>query len=189
MPQFDLVDETFLAVSPALVAAAIGDPGRWRVWWPDLTLSVFQDRGAAGVRWNVRGALTGSMEVWLEPTGDGVILHYYLRCDPVADGRRRSRVAAREARRRQHRAKQVFWGLKDELEGNRRPGEPAVPGADTDTRTDTDTGTDPDTRTDPDPVPAKAAPAAALPSENGPAVVAGGGAVGAKPAVGEPARR
>src|SRR5437879_1970874 len=80
--QLDLVDETFVVASPAELARLVRNPARWRQWWPDLDLSVFQDRGEQGIRWNVRGALAGSMEVWLEPSGDGVIVHYYLRCDP-----------------------------------------------------------------------------------------------------------
>jgi hypothetical protein len=122
--RLDLIDETFLVAAPAEVAQAVRDPNRWRRWWPDLDLSVFQDRGEQGVRWNVRGGLAGSMEVWLEPYGDGVILHYYLRCDPPAGRTLRPRAAARELRRRALRAKQVFWALKDELEGGRPPGEP-----------------------------------------------------------------
>jgi hypothetical protein len=122
--RLDLIDETFVVASAADVAEAVRDPARWRRWWPDLELSVFQDRGDAGVRWNVRGALAGSMEVWLEPYGDGVILHYYLRCDPPP-GRALSPAAARrEIRRRAVRAKRVFWALKDELEAGRPPGEP-----------------------------------------------------------------
>ena len=120
MPQLDLIDETFVVADPARVAAAVRDPARWPGWWPDLTLGVFQDRGDAGVRWNVRGALTGSMEVWLEPYGDGVVVHHYVRCDPAGGGP----VGARERRRRQRHAKRVFWALKDELEGDRRAGEP-----------------------------------------------------------------
>src|SRR5215207_8204357 len=120
MPQVDLVDETFVVAEPARVAAAVRDPARWQLWWPDLRLAVFQDRGDAGVRWNVRGALTGSMEVWLEPYGDGVLLHHYVRCDPAAGGP----IGPRERRRRQRHAKRVFWSLKDELEGDRRAGEP-----------------------------------------------------------------
>jgi hypothetical protein len=116
----DLVDETFVVAAPAAVAAVVRDPDRWLGWWPDLRLSVFQDRGEAGVRWNVRGALRGSMEVWLEPCKDGVLLHHYVRCDR-SDGRR---VRPRERRRRQARAKAIFWAVKDELEGDRRPGEP-----------------------------------------------------------------
>lgn len=120
MAQLDLVDETFVVADPARVAAAVRDPDRWRRWWPDLRLGVFQDRGDAGVRWNVRGALVGSMEVWLEPWGDGVLLHHYVRCDPAGGGT----VRPRERRRRQRHAKRVFWALKDELEGDRRAGEP-----------------------------------------------------------------
>jgi len=116
----DLVDETFVVAAPTTVAAVVRDPDRWLGWWPDLRLSVFQDRGDAGVRWNVRGALTGSMEVWLEPCKDGVLLHHYVRCDR-SDGRP---VRQRERRRRQAQAKAIFWAVKDELEGDRRPGEP-----------------------------------------------------------------
>jgi hypothetical protein len=121
VPALDLVDETFVAAAPARVAAAVRDPARWRQWWPDLVLGVFQDRGDAGVRWNVRGALTGSMEVWLEPFGDGVILHHYVRCY-VSGGGNPDRLR----RRRQRHAKRVFWALKDELEGARPPGTPAA---------------------------------------------------------------
>jgi hypothetical protein len=125
----DLIDETFVVAAPADVARLARDPARWRQWWPDLDLSVFQDRGEAGVRWNVRGALAGSMEVWLEPYGDGVILHYYLRCEPPAGRALRPRAAQREVRRRALAAKRIFWALKDELEGGRPPGEarPARP--------------------------------------------------------------
>lgn len=120
MAQLDLVDETFVVADPARVAAVVRDPARWPGWWPDLTLGVFQDRGDAGVRWNVRGALVGSMEVWLEPYGDGVLVHHYVRCDRPGE----RPVTARERRRRERHAKRVFWALKDELEGDRSAGEP-----------------------------------------------------------------
>jgi hypothetical protein len=122
--RFDLVDETFVVAKPAEIAAAIQDRARWLEWWPDLRLSIFQDRGEHGVRWNLGGALAGSMEVWLEPFGDGVIVHYYLRADPPPGRSFSAGAARRELRRRALRAKQVFWGLKDELESGRRPGEP-----------------------------------------------------------------
>ena len=125
--QLNLIDESFLVAAPAEVARAVRDPSRWRLWWPDLDLSVFQDRGEHGVRWNVRGALAGSMEVWLEPYGDGVILHYYLRCDPPPGRAPRPRAVLRELRRRARHAKRVFWALKDELEGDRPAGEPRSP--------------------------------------------------------------
>jgi len=85
---------------------------------------VFADRGEAGVRWNVGGALAGSMEVWLEAFGDGVIVHYYLRADRPGTPYSSVRQAAREVRRRQRAAKRVFWRLKDELESGRASGEP-----------------------------------------------------------------
>ena len=31
----------------------------------------------------MRGALVGTMEVWLEPMLDGTLLHYFLRADPA----------------------------------------------------------------------------------------------------------
>ena len=119
-----MIDESFVVAEPAAVAAVLHDPGRWRAWWPDLALSVFADRGEAGVRWNVGGALAGSMEVWLEPFGDGVIVHYYLRADRAGTPYSSPRQAAREIRRRQRAAKRVFWRLKDELESGRASGQP-----------------------------------------------------------------
>lgn len=137
MPQVDLIEESFVVATPAAVAATVRDATRWRGWWPDLSLTVFQDRGEQGVRWNVTGALVGSMEVWLEPHGDGVILHHYLRADLPAGpatgtdtGRAATNVRpgrlVRETRRRSRHAKRIFWALKDELEGNRGAGEPCA---------------------------------------------------------------
>jgi hypothetical protein len=119
-----MIDETFVVAEPAALAAVLHDPQRWRRWWPELELSVFADRGDRGVRWNVTGALAGSMEVWLEPFGDGVILHYYLRANPAGAPYRSVHRAAAEVRRRQRAIKRIFWALKDELERGRRPGEP-----------------------------------------------------------------
>ena len=82
MPSVDVVDETFVAVPPDVLAAEFATPARWRTLWPDLDLEVVTDRGAAGFRWTVTGALVGSMEVWLEPVLDGTVLHYFLRADP-----------------------------------------------------------------------------------------------------------
>lgn len=126
----DLVDETFLAVDRARVAQVVADPARWRQWWPDLSLSVFMDRGLDGIRWSVAGALVGSCEIWLESQADGVLMHYYLRADQVTGAVDRGAPgAARRAdqvrRRRALAWKRVVWELKDELEGGRRPGEPA----------------------------------------------------------------
>jgi hypothetical protein len=124
VPQVDVIDENFLVAEPARVAALLRDPARCRAWWPDLRLSIFADRGEQGVRWNITGALVGSMEVWLEAYGDGVIAHYYLRADPATGPYRSPHAARKEIHRRQKAAKAVFWRLKDELETNRAPGEP-----------------------------------------------------------------
>jgi hypothetical protein len=121
----DIVDETFLVAPPRIVAAAFADPASWRRYWPDLTLAVYADRGAEGIRWTVRGALTGTMEVWLEPMLDGTLLHYFLRAEPPVPIT--PRQADRERRRRQLAAKRIALGLKSLLEDGRAPGAP--PGA------------------------------------------------------------
>jgi hypothetical protein len=130
VPQIDLIEETYLAVSPARVAAAIRESAFTGALWPDLTLSVFMDRGESGVRWSATGALVGSCEIWLEPHGDGVIAHTYLRTDAAEAGQviaLPQRAAQRELRRRALHAKQVWWALKDRLEAGRGPGDPAAP--------------------------------------------------------------
>ncbi|MFN8125834.1 MAG: polyketide cyclase / dehydrase and lipid transport [Candidatus Nanopelagicales bacterium] len=133
MPVVDLVDETFIVAPPAALASVVADSRRWRQWWPDLSLTVFMDRGEKGIRWSATGALVGSVEIWLEPFGDGAIVHYYLRADPtVADAPGRARAlpdsprgrrTADRLRRRQALAwKQTVWALKYEMEGDRAPG-------------------------------------------------------------------
>lgn len=121
VPAVDVIDETFLAVPPDTVAAAFADPGAWRRFWPDLDLEVYADRGAQGLRWTVRGALVGTMEVWLEPVLDGTVLHYFLRADfpEQVQGRPLKEIA-----RRQRAAKAVALDLKFVLEDGRKPGVP-----------------------------------------------------------------
>jgi hypothetical protein len=129
----DLVDETFIVTAPARLASVVADTGRWRQWWPELTLHVFMDRGDKGLRWSVTGDLVGSAEVWVEPFGDGAILHYYLRADPtqpqsetaarhLPDSPRGRRAADQLRRRHALRWKQTVWALKLELEADRPPG-------------------------------------------------------------------
>ncbi|MBW4721654.1 polyketide cyclase / dehydrase and lipid transport [Saccharothrix obliqua] len=126
MPSVDVVDETFLAVPPEVVAAAFATPGSWAAYWPDLILDVYLDRGAQGLRWTVAGALVGTMEVWLEPVLDGTLLHYFLRADPRGDTS--PKRLRQEVRRRQLAAKRVSLGLKMTLEAGRPPGvPPALP--------------------------------------------------------------
>ncbi|MDQ3788802.1 MAG: polyketide cyclase / dehydrase and lipid transport [Actinomycetota bacterium] len=121
VPAVDVIDETFLAVPPEVVAAAFADPRSWRRFWPDLDLEVYADRGAEGLRWTVRGALVGTMEVWLEPVLDGTVLHYFLRADfpENTPGKPLKEIA-----RRQRAAKAVALDLKFVLEDGRPPGVP-----------------------------------------------------------------
>lgn len=115
----DLVDETYLAVPPAILAAVFRDPATWASWWPTLRLTVAEDRGREGVRWRVGGELTGTSEVWLEPYRDGTIVHFYLRVDPPGAppaGRRRTRLADRLRREHAVAFKRRVNRLKDELE-------------------------------------------------------------------------
>lgn len=123
MPTVDLIDETYLVVDRSVLAGHVHDRVRWRTWWPDLTLSIFMDRGADGIRWSVTGSWVGSAEIWLEPFADGVLLHLYLRLDPVGA------PLTRRAADRQRRGYALAWkrhvnALKDDLEGGRAAGEP-----------------------------------------------------------------
>ncbi|HSI92638.1 MAG TPA: polyketide cyclase / dehydrase and lipid transport [Jiangellaceae bacterium] len=120
-PAIDVIDESFVVADPALLAARFADPGLWRAWWPDLELTVARDRGPKGIRWAVRGALTGSAEVWLEPWRDGVIVHWYLRADPAG---RTVRRAERLRRAYLLDYKRRIHALKDELEQERPVGAP-----------------------------------------------------------------
>lgn len=122
MPDIDVVDSTWIGVRPAAVAAVVAQPANWRRWWPDLDLLVDEWRGDKGVRWTVRRCRqggTGSMEVWLEPAFEGVVVHYFLRLD-ARHGRPMGR-RQREATAHEHRCrvKQVFWALGDQLDPGR----------------------------------------------------------------------
>jgi hypothetical protein len=83
MHSIQIADETFICADPADVGAAVADRASWSRWWPDLNLTVVEDRGPAGQRWTVTGALAGTMEVWLQPVADGVVLHYFLHAEPA----------------------------------------------------------------------------------------------------------
>ena len=78
-----VADETFVAARPEAVGRAVGDRPSWRRWFPDLLLDVVEDRAEKGVRWTVAGSVTGTMEIWLEPVLDGVVLHYFLHAEPT----------------------------------------------------------------------------------------------------------
>ena len=107
----DIVDDTFIRTSPAVARAFLDRPGLAELAWPGLRLEVVRDRGLKGVRWRITGAVEGSMEVWLEPWHDGVVVHHYVR------GRAVSGWPAAVARRHSTRWKTVIHAAKDELEG------------------------------------------------------------------------
>lgn len=127
MTSVDVVEETWFAVPPQVLAAVFADRESWPKIWPDLQLEVFADRGAEGLRWTVTGALVGSMEVWLEQVDPGTLLHYFLRADALGpQGMPRPlppRRARAETARRQRAAKRFALVLKRYLEAGRAPGE------------------------------------------------------------------
>ncbi len=124
VPQVDLIDETFVSAGPDRLAPVIHDHRRWPVWWPDLRLTVSEDRAEQGLRWLVDGPFVGTMEVWIEPVALGSVAHYYLRVNPAAGRALSARQSAKEVERRARRAKQVFWTIADELDSGGSAGDP-----------------------------------------------------------------
>lgn len=134
MPLVDVIDETFVVAPPAVVAAAVKEPAFWARVFPGLDLVVFEDRGDEGVRLTLTGELVGSNEFWVEPWGDGAVVHYYLRADPTRRGsatevvtgppRRVLRKAIKLRERHRTRLKAGVNEIKDRLEAGRPPGMP-----------------------------------------------------------------
>lgn len=127
MTSIQIADETFVAASGAAVARLFADQGRWRRWWPDLQLDVREDRGEKGIRWTVAGALAGTMEIWLQPCLDGVVLHYFLHAQRSGAGAPRGKAARRLAaatRARRVAGKVMSFEVKARLEAGRAPGLP-----------------------------------------------------------------
>ena len=124
MNSIQIADETFVAADPVEVGKAIGTPANWRRWWPDLLLTVVEDRGELGHRWTVAGALTGTMEIWLEPVLDGVVLHYFLHAEPsaVAAWQLAKMNLAKMNHRRRVAGKDMAFEVKRTLEATRPVG-------------------------------------------------------------------
>jgi hypothetical protein len=120
MNSVQIADETFVCADPADVGRAVADPAGWRRWWPDLRLTVVEDRGPAGQRWTVAGGLTGTMEVWLETMMDGVILHYFLHAEPPGD--RTQPDLAKLNHNRRVAGKRMAFEIKTRLEAQRPVG-------------------------------------------------------------------
>ncbi|MCC3314644.1 hypothetical protein [Nocardia africana] len=122
MSSIQVADQTFVAAPGAAVAEVLADRSRWRRWWPDLTLEVREDRGDKGIRWSVSGALTGTMEVWLEPSLDGVILHYFLHAEPPGADALSPRTLMAANRSRRVAGKKMSFEVKSRLEAGRPAG-------------------------------------------------------------------
>ncbi|BBX16023.1 polyketide cyclase / dehydrase and lipid transport [Mycolicibacterium duvalii] len=124
MNSIQIADETFVAADPATVGAAVADQACWRRWWPDLRLTVAEDRGELGHRWKVSGALTGTMEVWLEKVLDGVVLHYFLHAEPsgAAAWQLAKMNLAKMNHRRRVAGKEMAFEVKRTLEAGRPVG-------------------------------------------------------------------
>jgi hypothetical protein len=124
MNSIQIADETFVAADPVEVGRAVGDPASWRRWWPDLLLTVVEDREDKGHRWTVAGALTGTMEIWLEPVLDGVVLHYFLHAEPsgIAAWQLAKMNLAKLNHRRRVAGKNMAFEVKRTLEASRPVG-------------------------------------------------------------------
>src|SRR3954447_13359844 len=124
MNSIQIADETFVAADPVEVGRAVGDRASWRRWWPDLLLTVVENREDKGHRWTVAGALTGTMEIWLEPVLDGVVLHYFLHAEPsgVAAWQLARMKPAKLTHRRRVAGKKMAFEVKAKLEQSRPVG-------------------------------------------------------------------
>lgn len=111
-------DLAFVEAPPADVAALVANGRSWRRWFRDLDLVLREDRGEKGVRWNVGGPVTGTSEVWLEPSMGGTLVHYFLHADPTS-----SVDLAAEILARRKAAKVMVFEIKARLEAGRAPGE------------------------------------------------------------------
>lgn len=113
----DVVDDTFVRGTPqevrtALDARRLPDPDLSR--WPlGCGVAEVEDRGAKGVRWVSTGALSGSMEIWLEPAPGGTLVHHYAR------GTARHLWRAPRTLARVHTVgwKRLVHEVKDDIEG------------------------------------------------------------------------
>lgn len=124
MHSIQVADQTFVTAAPADVSRVLSNPANWRRWWPDLRLEVVEDRREKGIRWAVTGALTGTMEVWLEPMLDGVILNYFLHAEPAGVSAwqlARMNLAKRNHHRRVA-GKEMAFEVKRTLEASRPVG-------------------------------------------------------------------
>lgn len=125
-----VADQTFIAAPPESATAVISDRANWRRWWPDLRLTVVQDRKEQGVRWKVSGPVEGTTELWLERVLDGFVLHYFLHAEPTgtlpSEPRARGTELARMNHRRRVAGRVMSFEVKGRLEQSRHVGGPAA---------------------------------------------------------------
>lgn len=116
-----IADDTFVAADPVAVGQAVADRACWRQWFPDLNLDIVEDRADKGMRWAVTGALTGTMEIWLEPVLDGVVLHFFVHAEPagVSAWQLAKMDLATMTHRRRVAGKRMAFEIKNRLEANR----------------------------------------------------------------------
>jgi len=114
---------TFVVAAPRRVADRLGARDRWPSPWPSLRLTVTEDRGVEGVRWQAAGAVAGTAELWLEPVLDGTVVHWFLRGTPASGS------AARAAAHHRRAWRAVVLEAKDALEGGRQAGVKPAPAA------------------------------------------------------------
>jgi hypothetical protein len=112
----DVADDTFVRADPAVLRALLDVVGAAPLLWPHLRVTLTRDRGAKGAKYAVAGPIVGDLEVWLEPWGDGVLVHHYLR-GTVRPGERVDGAAA--ARAHTLAWKRVIHEVKDVLEERR----------------------------------------------------------------------
>lgn len=108
----------------------MNDPARWRRWFADLSLTVAEDRGNAGVRWRVSGPVDGTMEIWCEEVLDGFVLHYYLHAESTtpwpSDPAAAMAAIAEVNKQRRVAGKEMSFDVKSLLERGREIGGPAA---------------------------------------------------------------
>ncbi|GAB4587540.1 polyketide cyclase / dehydrase and lipid transport [Nocardia sp. IFM 10818] len=122
MSSIQVADQTFVAAPGSAVGELLADRARWKSWWPDLQLSVREDRADKGIRWTVSGPVNGTMEVWLEPMLDGVILHYFMHAEPQGPERMSVRDLMAANRARRVAGKKMSFEVKARLEAGRKAG-------------------------------------------------------------------
>jgi hypothetical protein len=123
-PAIHILDESFVVASPRRLRAEWCDERTWGALLPGTRLRCYQDRGRLGKRWRLDGRLRGTAEVWLESLPTGVLVHVYVRADPVrplrpAGLRRLHRRIARDLKR-------FGFAVKDAAEGDRPAGQSSL---------------------------------------------------------------